>query len=46
MGEDIAKDLYKRNFKNIYLVTGYDQSQFQKLSFIKGVYGKEPIFDL
>jgi hypothetical protein len=43
-GEDVAKELYKEGFTELYLATGHDPSSFDvdKMPFIKGIFGKEP----
>ncbi len=43
-GEDIAKELNEKGFKNIYMETGHPKEQFAHLKFIKEVIGKEPPF--
>lgn len=43
-GEDVAKKLYDLGYKELYLATGYDKSDFPSLPFIKGFVGKKPIF--
>lgn len=43
-GENIAKELFKRGFRNLYITTGFDIQDFPALPWIKGVIGKEPIF--
>ncbi len=43
-GEDIAKELDEKGFKNIYMETGHPKEQFAHLKFIKEVIGKEPPF--
>jgi signal transduction histidine kinase len=43
-GEQYAKNLYDRGFKNIYLTTGYNESSFEPMPWIKKIVGKEPIF--
>ncbi len=40
-GEDVAKDLFDRGFKNLYLATGYESDQFGHVTWIKGVVGKD-----
>jgi signal transduction histidine kinase len=46
-GEEYAKSLYERGYRNIYLTTGYEASTFDlnKFYWIKNVVGKEPQFD-
>lgn len=41
-GEVIAKSIYDSGFRNIYLTTGFDPTEFSHLSYIKGVIGKTP----
>jgi signal transduction histidine kinase len=45
-GVDIAKRLYEMGFKNIHLCTGYDQSEFQNMYWIKSIRGKEPFWGI
>lgn len=39
-GEDIAKDLYNRGFKNIFMATGREAEDFKHLKFIKEIRDK------
>lgn len=39
-GEIVAKNLFDRGFKNLFLATGYDPGQFSDLSYLKGIVGK------
>lgn len=39
-GEEIALQLYKDGFRNIYLTTGYDPKSFANLFYLNGVIGK------
>lgn len=41
-GEDVAKTLFESGYSNLYLATGYDPDQLEKIKFIKGVLGKKP----
>ena len=41
-GETIAKELFGKGFKNLYLATGYEPEEFCHLNFLKGVIGKDP----
>jgi hypothetical protein len=43
-GEVVSKTAFDLGFKNIYLCTGYDPSQFQALPHIKAIIGKDPVF--
>ena len=43
-GKDLAMDVYAKGFENLYLCTGYEKNEFQPMSFIKDVVGKEPPF--
>lgn len=43
-GKDLAMDVYSKGFENLYLCTGYEKNEFQPMSFIKDVVGKEPPF--
>jgi uncharacterized pyridoxamine 5'-phosphate oxidase family protein len=40
-GRDIAKILYKKGFREIYLCSGYEKEYFKNIRFIKGVKSKE-----
>ena len=44
-GEVVAKNLYSKGFKNLYLATGYEPNHFDHVTWVKGVIGKEPHFD-
>jgi signal transduction histidine kinase len=41
-GEDVAKVLYEKGFKNLFLSTGYDKEDLPNFPWIKEVIGKEP----
>lgn len=41
-GIGVAKFLYEKGFKNLYLATGFPASKFQDVSWIKGVVEKSP----
>jgi hypothetical protein len=41
-GQDIALDLYKRGFTELYLATGYDANALEPMPWLKGIIGKEP----
>ena len=41
-GEDVANEIFRLGFKNIYLATGYEPDKFSALTFLKGVVGKDP----
>ncbi|GEM_PF-2397814 len=41
-GEVFAKSIYERGFKNIFLTTGFDPTEFSHLNYLKGVIGKTP----
>jgi hypothetical protein len=41
-GEDVAREIFKLGFENIYLATGYEPDKFSTLTFLKGVVGKDP----
>jgi signal transduction histidine kinase len=43
-GEVISQEIHKLGFKNIYLCTGYQASQFPPMPWIKEVIGKDPTF--
>lgn len=40
-GEEFAKELYDLGFKNLYLITGYDVSEFGEMPWIKKVLSKD-----
>jgi hypothetical protein len=40
-GQDIAKELFKLGYTELYLVTGHHPDLFKAITCIKGVYGKE-----
>ena len=44
-GKDLAMEVYSKGFENIYLCTGCEKNDFQPMSFIKDVVGKEPPFN-
>jgi hypothetical protein len=41
-GEVISRKIHELGFTNIYLCTGYQASEFQPMSWIKGIVGKDP----
>lgn len=41
-GEEIAKDLFERGYRNLFLCTGYPASRFPRMPWIKEILGKEP----
>ncbi|MBP7795687.1 MAG: HAMP domain-containing histidine kinase [Elusimicrobiales bacterium] len=43
-GEEIAKELYEKGFKNIYIETGYSKDRFKGNQYIKDIISKEPPF--
>ncbi|MBP7796867.1 MAG: hypothetical protein KA059_08855, partial [Elusimicrobiales bacterium] len=43
-GEEIAKELYEKGFKNIYIETGYSKDKFKDKKYIKDIISKEPPF--
>ena len=43
-GSDVAKILYEKGYRNIYLATGYPKSHFGDVPWVKGIVGKEPHF--
>jgi signal transduction histidine kinase len=43
-GQVFAKELYHGGFTNLYLATGYNIADFDDISHIKSVVGKEPPF--
>jgi hypothetical protein len=43
-GEQYARNLYEQGFENIYLTTGYRDSSFAPMYWIKEIVGKEPHF--
>jgi signal transduction histidine kinase len=43
-GEEVAKLLYEKGFKNIYIETGYSKDKFKDNKYIKDIISKEPPF--
>lgn len=43
-GEIAAKSLFEIGFKNLYLCTGYQDSQFPEMPWIRAIVGKSPPF--
>ena len=43
-GEEVAKKIFEMGFKNIWLCTGYQASDFPPMAWIKGVLPKDPPF--
>lgn len=43
-GLELSKHIYELGFKNIYLATGYDSSEFESNAWLKGVTSKYPPF--
>ncbi len=43
-GEEVSKKIFAMGFKNIYLCTGYQASDFPEMPWIKKIVGKDPIF--
>jgi hypothetical protein len=43
-GEDVAKELFDRGFREIYLATNLSFDSSRNLSWIKGTQGKQPPF--
>lgn len=41
-GEDLAKIVFDKGYKNIYLATGHEKRELEKLPWIKQVVGKNP----
>lgn len=41
-GLQIAEELHSKGHKNLFLTTSYEPEQFENVSFIRGVIGKEP----
>lgn len=41
-GEELAKIVFDKGYKNIYLATGHENSELGKLPWIKQVVGKNP----
>lgn len=40
-GEDLAKELFNKGFKNLIMATGYEKEHFEGISYIKDVIGKK-----
>ena len=43
-GEELAKQLSDLGFTELYLATGYSETDFPKMPYIKGFVGKKGIF--
>lgn len=43
-GEEISKKIFEMGFKNIWLCTGYQASDFPPMPWIRGIVAKDPIF--
>lgn len=43
-GEEVAKELYKKGFKRIYLTTGHNKNQYPPMPWIVDIIGKKPPF--
>jgi hypothetical protein len=43
-GVELSEWAHKKGFKNLYLITGEDPKQFETITWIKAVYGKNPPF--
>ncbi|MBF0442237.1 MAG: hypothetical protein HQK54_10050 [Oligoflexales bacterium] len=43
-GEDVAKELFDKGYKKIYLATGFSESHFEDIPYILEVRGKNPPF--
>jgi len=41
-GEEIAKGLYEKGFRNLYLTTGHSPETFPHLPWIREIVGKKP----
>jgi hypothetical protein len=41
-GEEIAKEIFNKGFKEIYLATAYHPNYFPPMEWIKGIIGKSP----
>jgi len=41
-GEDLALELHRNGFENLYMATGYSDETFAHLKFLRGVLGKTP----
>ena len=41
-GEEIARTIYEKGFKTIYLETGHPPGSFPKMPWIKEIISKEP----
>lgn len=39
-GQDVAKNLYDKGYRKIYLATGYDKDQFPEIPWVVGIVGK------
>ena len=43
-GEEVSKQIYNLGFKNIYICTGYQASEFPEMPWVKDIIGKDPQF--
>ncbi len=41
-GEEVAREIYRQGFRNIYLATGYSPNYFPKMEWIKEIRDKTP----
>ncbi len=44
LGTDVAQQIGKAGFKNIFLATGYEAASITKSPFIKNIIGKDPVW--
>jgi hypothetical protein len=44
LGEDLAKVLYNKGYRELYLATGYPPEHFSHCTWLKAVVGKNPPF--
>ena len=43
-GEEVARQVIERGFREVYLTTGYPPERFRHATWLKGVIGKDPPF--
>jgi ActR/RegA family two-component response regulator len=45
-GENEAKSIHAKGFNEIYLATGREPASFSKMQWIRGIVGKDAVWDL
>lgn len=44
-GTEVSLQIFEAGFKTVYLETGYPASEFPPMPWLKGILGKDPIWD-